>query len=137
MPVNGESHMKRRDFIQFSAFATAATSFPLLHSCKPSINERALLQPVFLSRLFDETTIRDAGKAYLQKKPAENDDDKLIRLLAGNSSIANSADEKTIHQFLDEKIKHDFETGNTVLVKGWVLAVTEARQCALFSRVHN
>ena len=95
------------------------------------------MQPVFLSRLFDETTIRDAGKAYLQKKPAENDDDKLIRLLAGNSSIANSADEKTIHQFLDEKIKHDFETGNTVLVKGWVLAVTEARQCALFSRVHN
>jgi hypothetical protein len=55
-----------------------------VHCCKP----------VFLSRLFDETTIGDAGKAYLQKKPAENDDDKLIRLLAGNSSIANSADEK-------------------------------------------
>jgi len=137
MPVNGELYMKRRDFIQLSAFAAGIITFPLLHSCSPTEGESAISKPVFLSRLLDANTIRAAGKAYLQKKPRENDDDKLIRLLAGNSSIANAADEKTIHQFLDEKIKHDFETGNTVLVNGWVLAVTEARQCALFSRVHS
>ena len=129
--------MKRRDFIQFSAFATAATSFPLLHSCKPSINERALLQPVFLSRLFDENTIREAGKEYLQKTPSENDEDKLVKLLADNSSIAASTDEKAVHQYLNQKINHDFETGKTVLVKGWVLAVTEARQCALYSLMRS
>jgi hypothetical protein len=78
--------------------------------------------------------IRDAGKAYLKKTHGENDDDKLAQLLA-NNDIANSTDEKAIHQYLAEKIKHDFETGSTVLVKGWVLAVTEARQCALFSLV--
>ncbi|MEP6682826.1 MAG: hypothetical protein ABJA35_06175 [Parafilimonas sp.] len=125
--------MKRRNFIQLSAFAVAAVSLPLLHSCRPSATEDAMSQPRFLSRLFDENMIRDAGKAYLQKTPAENDDDKLLQLLSNNNAIANSTNEKAIHQYLDEKIKHDFETGNTVLVKGWVLAVTEARQCALFS----
>ena len=129
--------MKRKEFIQLSAFAAAAISLPLLNSCNASVNEHTLSKPVFLSRLFDEVTIKDAGKAYLQKIPLENDNDKLVRLLTGNSSIANAMDEKAIHQFLDEKVKHDFETGNTILVKGWVLAVTEARQCALFSLVNN
>ena len=127
--------MKRRDFIQLSAFATAAISVPLLHSCSTSAGDQAMSQPVFLSRLFDENMIRDAGKAYLKKTPGENDNDKLAQLLADNNDIANSTDKKAIHQYLDEKIRHDFETGSTVLVKGWVLAVTEARQCALFSLV--
>jgi len=127
--------MKRRDFIQLSAFAGAAISFPSLQSCSVPANEHAMSQPVFLSRLFDENTIRDAGKAYLQKTPSEKDDDKLVQLLADNSSIAKSSDEKAIQRYLDEKIKRDFETGKTVLVKGWVLAVTEARQCALFSLI--
>ena len=129
--------MKRRNFIQLSAFAAAAISFPLLHSCSPSATEHAMFQPVFLSRLFDENMIRDAGKAYIEKTPAENDDQKLMQILSDNNAIKNSTDEKAIHQYLDEKIKHDFETGNTVLVKGWVLAVTEARQCALFSLVKS
>ena len=123
--------MKRRDFIQLSAFATATISLPLLQSCSLPAGENAISQPVFLSRLFDENTINEAGKAYLLKTPSENDDNKLVKLLADNSSVVNSTDEKAIHQYLDEKIKHDFETGETVLVKGWVLAVTEARQCAL------
>ncbi|HYJ64579.1 MAG TPA: hypothetical protein VEV62_12600 [Parafilimonas sp.] len=125
--------MKRRNFIQLSAFATAAISLPLLHSCTPSLSEQAMSQPVFLSRLFDENTIKETGKAYLKKASSENDEDKLVKLLADNNNIINSKDEKSIHQYLDKKIHDDFETGNTVLVKGWVLAVTEARQCALFS----
>lgn len=129
--------MKRRDFIQLSAFATAAISLPLLNSCNPSSNERAMSQPVFLSRLFDENTVKDAGKAYLKKASSENNEDKLVQLLAGNNNIINSTDEKSIHQYLDKKIQSDFETGNTVLVKGWVLAVTEARQCALFSLIRS
>ena len=124
--------MKRRNFIQLSAFATAAISLPLLHSCTPSLSEQALSQPVFLSRLFDEDTIKETGKVYLKNSSSENDEDKLVKLLADNNNIINSKDEKAIHQYLDKKIHDDFETGNTVLVKGWVLAVTEARQCALF-----
>jgi hypothetical protein len=129
--------MKRRDFIQLSAFAAAAISVPLLHSCSPSLNEQAMSHPLFLSRLFDESMIKDAGKAYLKNAISESDENKLVQLLTGNNNIANSTDEKEIHQYLDKKIQHDFETGNTVLVKGWVLAVTEARQCALFSLIRS
>ncbi len=127
--------MKRRDFIQLSAFAAAATSFPLLHSCSPSTTENNLSKPLFLSRLFDEKTMKDAGKAYIKKAPTENNKNKLIQLLSDNSSIAESSDQYAIHLYLDKKVKHDFETGNTVLVKGWVLSETEARQCALYSLI--
>jgi len=34
-------------------------------------------------------------------------------------------------------VKEDFEAGNITLVKGWVLSVTEARQCALFSLINS
>ena len=129
--------MKRKDFLQLSAFTAAALSVPLLHACNAPVSENAMAHPVFLSRLFDEETIRDVGKAYLQKTPAENDDTKLIQLLAGNSAIADSSEEKAIHQYLEEKIEQDFEKGNTIMVKGWVLAVTEARQCALFSLINS
>lgn len=124
--------MKRRNFIRLSAFATAAVSFPLLHSCNTSATEEAIAQPFFLSRLFDKNMIKDVGKTYL-KISAESDENKLVQLLTNNNTIANSTDEKAIHEYLDEKIKQDFKAGNTVLVKGWVLAVTEARQCALYS----
>jgi hypothetical protein len=127
--------MKRSEFIQLSAFAAAAISLPLLHSCSPAAGEHALSKPLFLSRLFDANTIKEAGKAYLQKTPAENNDDKLIQLLSDNSSIAKSTDETAIQEYLDKKVRQDFQEGNTVLVKGWVLSVTEARQCALFSLV--
>jgi hypothetical protein len=33
----------------------------------------------------------------------------------------------------EEQIKNDFGTGNVVIIDGWILAITEARQCALFS----
>ena len=129
--------MKRKAFIHLSAFAAAAVSFPLLHSCSTSQTALAISKPVFISRLFDEQTINGTGKAYLQKVPSEKNEDKLIILLSGNSPIAHAKDEKVIHTYLDQKIKQDFETGNTVMVKGWVLAITEARQCALFSLMNG
>jgi hypothetical protein len=129
--------MERRDFIQLSAFTAAAISLPLLHSCGPQLSETAISKPAFLSRLFDETTIRNTGTGYIQKTPAENDEDTLTKLLSGDSNIRKSSDEAAIHQYLDEKVRRDFETGNTVLVNGWILSVTEARQCALYSLVHS
>ncbi len=129
--------MKRKDFIQLSAFATAAISLPLLHSCNAPRSDQAMAQLNFLSRLFDEQTIKITGASYLQKIPAEKKPDKLVQLLSDNSPIAGSLDEKAIHQYLEEKIKKDFDEGRTVMVNGWVLSVTEARQCALFSLVKS
>ncbi|HXL54921.1 MAG TPA: hypothetical protein VN958_01605, partial [Chitinophagaceae bacterium] len=122
---------------QLSAFAAAAVSVPLLNSCTQAITEDAIAKPIFLSRLFDEKQIDETGKAYIQKAPSENDENKLIQLLSDGSSIARSSDQNAIHRYLDQRVKKDFETGNTVVIKGWVLSVTETRQCALFSLLQN
>ena len=37
------------------------------------------------------------------------------------------------HQSIPHLVRDDFAHGRTVVIEGWVLAVTEARQCALFS----
>ena len=129
--------MKRKEFIHLTAFTVVAVSFPLLDSCKDPVSDAATSQPAFLSRLFDEITIKRTGQTYLQKTPAENAHDELVRLLANNSTIASSSDETAIHQHLEEKIKKDFDEGRTVMVNGWVLSVTEARQCALFSLIKS
>jgi len=34
---------------------------------------------------------------------------------------------------VNEQVQLDFARGRTVMLNGWVLSVTEARQCALFS----
>ena len=128
--------MRRRDFIHLSTFTAAAISFPLLHSCNQTTGN-TLAKPDFLSRLFNEGTVSDAGSAYLQKAPQENDTNKLIQLISGNESMAKSTDQNIIHQYLDQKIKNDFAEGNTVLVKGWVLSITEARQCALYFLINK
>ena len=129
--------MKRKDFVQLTAFTAVAISFPLLDSCKSPASDEAMAQLDFLSRLFDEQTIKKTGESYMQKIPAEKNRGKLVQLLADNDPIVDSADERAIQQYLEEKIKKDFEEGNTVMVNGWVLAVTEARQCALFSLIRT
>ena len=34
---------------------------------------------------------------------------------------------------LESLVKADFENGRTIVIDGWVLSLTEARQCALYS----
>ena len=58
--------------------------------------------------------VRDIGEQYRRLVPDESD---WMRLSGPISAL----------------VRRDFETGRTVLVNGWVLSVTEARQCALFS----
>jgi len=57
----------------------------------------------------------EIGREYLQKHPAENNRNTLKALI-------QSAD-----------IRAEFRNGNIVVIKGWVLSLTEARQCALLT----
>jgi len=34
---------------------------------------------------------------------------------------------------MEERVRADFAAGRVVVVRGWILSVTEARECALFS----
>ena len=125
--------MERRAFIRLSAYTALVLSAPLLDSCsKPADNPLAM--PLFFSHIADVKTITEAGLAYRKTNRAEDDRMVLAKILSGNNA---SADEKEIQAALDTLVKQDFQTNKTVMVSGWVLSVTEARQCALFSILNS
>ena len=61
--------------------------------------------------------------------------EKLVHLLLTDEQGASNldADSALLKSFIERKIEKDFQNNNTLVVHGWVLAVSEARQCALFS----
>ena len=121
--------MQRRTFIQLSAYTIAALTLPLVNSCTSSTN-RVLEQPLFFAHLVDGKTIRETGLAYRKQFPNEDSQTTLTGLLLGKNS---SEDKKLIQSLLDQQVDQDFKTGKTVTAAGWVLSITEARQCALYS----
>jgi hypothetical protein len=74
--------------------------------------------------------VRQLGAHYRASTPSESTADALRAALAGGRGIRLPfvADKST-----DDQVRDDFAAGRTVLVDGWVLSVTEARQCALYS----
>jgi hypothetical protein len=133
--------MQRRKFIQVSAVGTSAIVITGI-SCKGSHPAfyNVLDKPGQLSIICDLNTIREIGMAYRLQTPAENNADRLAELLSADSvgnTVSSSSDDLFIQSLINQKIKHDFETGNTVIVKGWVLTVTEARQCALLYAINQ
>jgi hypothetical protein len=90
--------------------------------CSPFSDPRikALAHPEFLSHICDEATIKAIGTVYREQTTTEAQQDKLIELL------------RTSHD-LEKDIRDDYSSGRIVILRGWVLSLTEARQCALYS----
>jgi hypothetical protein len=65
--------------------------------------------------------------------PGENSSAKLTSLLTNGSPVTATTAPDAVQTYFDTKTKDDFEQGHTVVVNGWILSQTEARQCALFS----
>jgi hypothetical protein len=125
--------MQRRTFIHLSAYTAIALTLPLTDGCTPS-TEKVLEQPLFFSHLVDAKTISEAGKAYRVQVPVEDSMDKLTSLLLGTNA---ATDKKAIQSSLDNLVEQDFKTGKIITASGWVLSVTEARQCALYSIINT
>ncbi len=138
--------MDRRTFVWGSLGGAASTFLPLL-SCTsqtsavpvPSGDPKLpgkLSPPHSLSLIHDATTLRELGEKYRQLVPRENRESRLVDLLLTNvqgERVARSSDSLFLQDLLKEQIEYDVMTGNTVVIQGWVLSITEARQCALFS----
>ena len=74
--------------------------------------------------------VRAIGKRYVASTPNENTADAL------RSAISKSRSQSRVPlmpRSIDDQVREDFIDGHTVLVDGWVLSVTEARQAALFA----
>ncbi len=81
----------------------------------------------------DKQSIMQTGKVYLAMVPAENNPGKLEELLIEKTAINSATPAEEVHAHFSDKAQEDFKANRTVVVDGWVLSATEARQCALFS----
>jgi len=123
--------MQKRDFIYLSAYTSVALA-PQASGCAyQQIDEEP--QSLFLSHLADVNTIMAAGLAYRREHREEDNKTRLTELLLANSAPQSPSDDKAIRSMLENKVENDFKTGKIAVVKGWVLSLTEARECALFS----
>ena len=115
--------LDRRRFLQLSALGVAASLTDAACSAK---NDRPLDQPALIAVLGPER-VRALGARYRVQTPGENTADAL------RAKLSDASRSGLFHKSVDDAIADDFENNRTVLVDGWVLAVTEARQAALFS----
>lgn len=126
--------MKRKTFILSACIAVA--TIPLINYTWLNILEAdPLSHPDELSRFCDEKVIREIGISYRRKFPEEKAKEELIKLLLSNNSgkEIKSTDKSMVVQLLNNKIHAEFSEYKTIIINGWVISLTEARQCALFS----
>jgi hypothetical protein len=129
--------MKRRTFIIASIAAGTAIAIPVLYNRYENAkwNKQPLIHPLILSHFNDEEAIRKIGVSYRSSVPSENSEKQLLTLLlpgSGGKKLEIS-DNSIDSQQLEEKSQQDFKADKVIIVNGWVLSVTEARQCALLS----
>jgi hypothetical protein len=130
--------MNRRKFIIASATAgAAAAAVPWGYKQYEDYKWKSqpLIHPAVLMRFCDEATVRKIGQDYRNSFPAENSKDQLTSLILKEIKVPASAKTENVVNEGTLKIQgeKDFKDGQLVVLKGWVLSRTEARQCALLT----
>ena len=122
--------MDRRSFIRLAGASALGVATASCAARSPS-DARALARPELLVALGD-APVRSIGARYRAMTATERDVDALRDAIVGSRPLrerlfgAPSAPVEAL-------VRADFEHGRTVLIDGWLLSVTEARQCALYS----
>lgn len=120
--------MKRRKFLLLSLFGLFISLVAIWYYKFKSASSRDLRHPLDLTEICDRKTLINIGKTY-RKLTDENNKKYLEEVLLKDAEIHNTK----IKVGLKTKVAEDFNTGNTILIDGWLLSITEARQCALLS----
>ena len=125
--------MKRRKFILTAVAIAAIIIVPIgIYRNRHRFAHDPLVKPDILARFCDEATILKIGRQYRAIVPGENQKEKLTTLILDGKMQTITSDDG-ISEWIEEKIQKDFEEEKMVIVDGWILSETEARQCALFS----
>lgn len=122
--------MQRRKFVQYLSTTTLGSLFfqPAFGVDK---TDSFLASPDLLDLLGDEKLIVDIGNQYREQNTEEDDVYTLRRQLRQAASNWGMLSAETLKQ----RVSADFKHGDIVRLKGWILSVTEARQCALYSLI--
>ena len=128
--------MKRRTFLITTTAALAVASVPVIrYYSNGKRSYHPLVMPEELGNFCDEKAIRDIGMQYRKLVPSESEKAKLEQILLTDEAgkTVPMSDKTAVSELLDKKIQNDFNNFNIQILNGWVISVTEARQCALFS----
>lgn len=98
---------------------------------------RSLAEPELLHILGSRARVRDIGASYRAAVPREDDVEILRNTITAGLGVPEPASESALGAHLKRQVGGDFAAGRTVVVNGWVLSVTEARQCALYSLLYS
>lgn len=126
--------MKRRYFLT-SLSATGLLLVPplVLAGCSTENSYLRYAVPQSLLSVCDTATLIEIGRAYLEMFPEEKEKSVLSALIMRGLT----ADRYNYSEELMAKITEEFHNGQVVEVNGWLLSLTETRQCALYSLVNT
>ena len=113
--------MERRRFVILALAGTVAASLPLSQCGPGNDDDRREL----LYSLVGKNKTIEIGKAYAERFPSEADRNKLSAII---SSTLNEQPDAPV----TVRIRNEFRNGKIVVVNGWILSITEARQSALY-----
>lgn len=126
--------MNRKKFMVVSGLGLAALSLPVACQFSRKREQLAVLAlPEGLSRVCDTASLVSVGAQYRKRQAEEDDEDLLFELLLPESAVPPDS----LGQMLRDRIRADYENNDTLILDGWVLSRTEARQCALFSFIQR
>lgn len=89
-----------------------------------------LATPCLLDILRDHRVAYDLGRRYRKMMPAENSVRALTEAILVDLNAMAPA---PLDMRVNDQVQRDFACGRTLTLNGWILSVTEARQCALYS----
>lgn len=117
--------LDRRQFLQLATAGLLASLTTAACARDRARDARALAEPELLGMLGADR-VRELGERYRRMVPKERSAAALrAAILDGARGEARPS--------VAQQVRDDFAAGRIVLVDGWVLSATEARQCALFS----
>jgi hypothetical protein len=133
--------MQRRDFVILgtSALGLAITPWVMVSCDSPSQWTAVLATPSMLGKFCSDAEIKEIGATFCQDNPDEDSirtlEKKLLTQADGNL-LEPDTNEK-LDKHLSQLIEADFHRDDTIMIKGWVISRTEARQCALYFLTHS
>jgi hypothetical protein len=129
--------MRRKTFI-WTLLAIAAGSVGSIFIYKlrrQKLQSKPLAYPSYLASFMDESDIRKIGISYRLMNRSENNPKTLMELLSKELYEKNRTENNStsVIEILEKITTKNFENNHITIANGWVLSITEARQCALFS----
>lgn len=126
--------MKRRKFIILSGLGATVLTLPAAClQAKVPAYDPMLAEPELLSFIWETNTMIEIGALYREHTSEERTERELVSVLLkeGSGEVTSS------REFMNERVKADYQQNDVVLLEGWILSRTEARQCALLSLIET